>query len=149
MYFEKSRILYLDIFWSFFFDFFRNKKSLVFEKKRTKVKVFDGPTSDCDSNATGGIILTPPSTKPPLEKNPGFWKILKPRRKNSRAKRAKIFGFFLGCFSRQNGPKTVKAWKIFKTPSRTFWGIWKILKPREKKSEISSLRGGVLILSPR
>ena len=35
-----------------------------------------------------------------------------------------------------------------KTPSRTFWEIWKILKPREKKSEISSLRGGFNIICP-
>ena len=69
----------------------------------------------------GDNIKTPPlDNPPPLEKNPGFWKILKPRRKNSRAKRAKNFGLFLGCFSRQNGPKTVKAWKILKPRAEHF-----------------------------
>ena len=65
--------------------------------------------------------LPPPRRQnPPLEKNPGFWKILKPRRKNSRAKRAKKIGLFLCCFSRQNGPKTVKAWKILKPRAEHF-----------------------------
>ena len=102
-----------------------------------KVSIF------CTNCGTGGIILNPPrrQTPPPRKKSWILENIKTPEKKIAREAREKNWAFFR-LFFKAKWSKNSQSMDNIKTPSRTFWEIWKILKPREKKSEISSLRGG-------
>ena len=96
----------------------------------------------------GDNIKTPPLDKTPPRKKIWILENIKtPEKKFAREAREKFWAFFR-LFFKAKWSKNSQSMENIKTPSQTFWEIWKILKPREKKSEISSLRGG-LILSAR
>ena len=91
-------------------------------------------------------IKTPPVDKtPPRKKSWILENIKTPEKKFAREAREKFWAFFR-LFFKAKWSKNGQSMENIKTPSRTFWEIWKILKPREKKSEISSLRGGLIII---
>ena len=94
-----------------------------------------------------GDNIPPPSTNPPRKKIWILENIKTPEKKFAREARENFWAFFR-LFFKAKWCKNGQSMENIKTPSRTFWEIWKILKPREKKSEISSLRGGFNIIPP-